>query len=111
MIMNIFLILDKLQVRRNNSVSTIGQVRLLISLRRPLHFSYSIEFVDMDETILDTMEGTKGATNFSLPLNIAKDTEVMARFKIRDIRGPNSDPVYVDVQNPGMLIVSHRDLV
>ena len=56
------------------------------------------------------MEGKKGTTTLSYPLIVTKDTEVMARFKVGDARGPNSDPVPVEVQNPGMLITSHTQL-
>ena len=116
-----FRILDKLELTRNNSASTItsastinrnnsastnSQVYLLISLRRPLYFDYDIEFVDnIKETVLDTMEGTKGATRLSHTLPVRKGTEVMARFQIGGVRGPNSNPVAVDEQNLGMLMV------
>ena len=56
------------------------------------------------------MKGKKGTTTLLYPLIVTKDTEVMARFKIGDARGPNSDPVPVEVQNPGMLITSHTQL-
>ena len=53
------------------------------------------------------MEGKKGTTSLSHTLIVTKDTEVMARFKFEDAKGPNSDPVAVEVQNSGMLIISH----
>ena len=105
-----FLILDKLQVSRNNSVSTNnGHIYVRIFLRKPVYFNYEIEFIDMDNKVLaiDTMEGNKGVTTLSHLLIVTKDSAVMACFKVGGVRDPNSNAVAVKVQHPDMLIISH----
>ena len=74
-----------------------------------MHFNYEIEFIDSDEEVLGTLEGKKGATTLSHSLIVTKDTEVMARFKVGDIRGPDSDAVAV-MQSSGIPLVSHKYL-
>ena len=98
------LILDKLRLTKNGSI-TDRRVPLLITLRSPLHFEYHIDFVDMENKPLGSMEGMKGQTTFTHMLPVEKDTDVMARFRIGEVSGPDSDPVSVDVENPGMLII------
>ena len=99
-------ILDKIWLAKNGSIAN-KQVPLLITLRRPLYFQYQIEFVDMEHNPLGTMEGMKGQTSFTHMLRVERNTDVMARFRIGEVSGPDSDPVTVDVENPGILIIIH----
>ena len=103
-ITTITLFIDKMRLTKNGSIAN-KQVPLLITLRSPLHFQYQIEFVDMEHNPLGTMEGMKGQTSFTHMLHVERDTDVMARFRIGEISGPDSDPVTVDVENTGMLII------
>lgn len=98
------MVLDKLRITKNGSI-TNRQVPLLITLRSPLHFQYHIDFVDMENKPLGSMEGMRGQTTFTHMLPVERDTDVMARFRIGEIEGPDSDPVTVDVEDPGMLII------
>lgn len=98
----IFLYLDKIQVRLGGTISG-NQVLLLVILRRPIYFDYKIEFVDMNGTVLDTVDGKKGERTFSHNLDVYRDTDVMARFKIGNITGPESDAL-TNATTTGMLI-------
>ena len=77
-----------------------------IRLRRPIHFDYQIEFVDSSGELLDRMVGEKGKETFQHTVRVHRDTELMARFKIGEVTGPDSDAVIVDVTER-MLIVTH----
>jgi len=86
-----------------------NQVPLLVTLRRPIYFDYEIEFIDANgAAVLATVKGEKGKTSFSYNLEVYRNTEVQARFKIGDITGPESkEALTVNVETTGMLIISH----
>ena len=85
---------------------TIVKVLLCISLRRPIHFDYQIEFFDVCGDLLDTMEGEKGKQTFQYTVRVHHNIEMMARFKIGEVTGPDSDTVIIDVTE-SMLIAIH----
>ena len=89
----------------DGSIISNSYVPLRIRLRRAIHFDYQIEFVDNDE-VISTMEGEKGKESFQHTVSVHRDTELMARFKIGEVRGPESDAVTIDVTE-GMLIFTH----
>ena len=89
----------------NGSIISNTNVPLHILLRRAIHFDYQIEFVDNDE-VISTMEGEKGKESFQHTVTVHRDTELMARFKIGEVRGPESDAVTIDVTG-GMLRFTH----
>ena len=64
----------------------------------------------MEKNLLDTMEGMRGQATFPHLLSVQSDTEVTAHFRIGGVSGPDSDPVTVDVDNAGMLIISHTTM-
>ena len=97
----LWFVLDKLRLTKNGSI-TNGQIPLLIFLRKPLYFQYHIDFVDMENKLLGSMEGIKGQMTFTHMLAVERDTDVIARFRIGEVSGPDSDPVTVDV---GKLII------
>ena len=84
-----------------------SEVPLHINLRRPIHFEYQIQFIDKSGDVLDTMEGEKGKETFEHTVRVHQGIELMARFKIGEVTGPESDAVTVDVTE-GMLIVTHH---
>ena len=98
------MILDKIRITKNGSVAN-RRVPLLITLRRPLHFQYHIDFFDMKNEPLGSMEGMRGQMTFTHMLTVERDTDVMAQFRIGEVSGPASDPVTVNVENSGMLII------
>ena len=97
--------LDKIDVTMDNSIISNSYVPLWIRLRRAIRFDYEIEFVDNDE-VINTMVGEKGKEIFQHIVIVRRDTEMMARFKIGEIRGPESDAVTINVTE-GMLIFSN----
>ena len=97
--------LDKIDVRMDGNIISNSEVPLRINLRRPIHFDYQIEFVDKDGDILSTMEGEKGKQTFQHTVSVHKDTGLMARFKIGEITGPDSDAVTVDVTERTLIII------
>lgn len=101
--------IDKIDVRMDGKIISNSNVPLHIRLRRPIHFDYQIEFVDKNGELLDTMEGEKGKESFQHTVRVHGDTELMARFKIGEVTGPDSDAVTVDVTE-GTLIFTHIQL-
>ena len=93
----------------DGNIISNSDVPLHIRLRRPIHFDYEIEFVDKNGELLDTMEGEKGKETFQHRVSVHRDTELMARFKIGKVTGPESDAVTIDVTE-GMLIFTHIQL-
>ena len=93
----------------DGNIISNSEVPLHIHLIRPIHFDYQIEFVDKSGELLDTMEGEKGKESFQYTVRVHQDTELMARFKIGEVTGPESDAVTVDVTE-GMLIFMHIQL-
>ena len=89
----------------DGNIVSNSEVSLRIRLRRAIHFDYQIEFVDNDE-VISTMEGKKGKESFQHTVTVHRDTELMARFKIGEVTGPESDAVTIDVTE-GMLIFTH----
>jgi len=73
-------------------------------LRRPIYFDYKIEFVDMNGVVLDTVDGKKGERTLSHNLSIYRGPDVVARFKIGNITGPESDALTVNATT-GMVIL------
>ena len=59
----------------------------------------------MTGDVIDTMEGVKGKETFQHTVSVHNGTELMARFRIGEVIGPNSEPV-IDVPE-GMLIFSN----
>ena len=100
-----YLYLDKIDITMDGSIISNSDVPLRIRLRRAIHFDYQIEFVDNNE-VINTMEGEKGKESFQHTVTIYRDTDLMARFKIGEVRGPESDAVTIDVTE-GMLIFTH----
>ena len=90
-------ILDKIDVRMDGNIISNCEVPLRVNLRRPIHFDYQIEFFDVSGDIVSTMEGEKGKQTFQHTVSVCRDTELMARFKIGEVTGPDSDTVFVDV--------------
>ena len=90
----------------DGNIISNSEVPLRIRLIRPIHFDYQIQFIDGSGDILDTMEGEKGKETFQYTVRVHQDTELMARFKIGEVTGPESDAVTVDVTE-GMLIATH----
>ena len=97
--------LDKIDVTMDGNIVSNSDVPLRIHLRRAIHFDYEIEFVDNNE-VISTMEGEKGKEMFHHIITVHRDTELMARLKIGEVRGPESDAVTIDVTE-GMLIFTH----
>ena len=97
--------LDKIDVTMDGTIVSNSEVPLRIHLRRAIHFDYEIEFLDNDE-VISTMEGEKGKESFQRTVTVHRDTELMARFKIGEVTGPDSDAVTIDVTE-GMLIFTH----
>ena len=97
---------DQIDVRIDSKFTSISGVPLRINLRRVIHFDYQIEFVDMTGDVIDTMEGVKGKETFQHTVSVHNSTELMARFRIGEVIGPNSEPVTIDVPE-GMLIFSN----
>ena len=93
----------------DGNIISNSDVPLHIRLRRPIHFDYEIEFFDKSGEILDTMMGEKGKETFQHTVSVHRDTELMARFKIGEVTGPESDTVTIDVTE-GMLIFTHMQL-
>ena len=98
--------LDKIDVTMDGNIVSNSDVLLHIRLRRAINFDYQIEFVDNDDEVINTMEGEKGKESFQHTVTIYRDTDLMARFKIGEVRGPESDAVTIDVTE-GMLIFTH----
>ena len=101
----LFFDLDKIDVTVVGRIVFNSDVILHIRLRRAIHFDYQIEFVDNDE-VISTMEGEKGKETFQHTVSVHNSTELMARFRIGEVIGPNSEPVTIDVPE-GMLIFSN----
>jgi len=80
---------------------------LLVTLRRPIYFKYEIEFIDMNGAVLDTVEGEKGKASFSHTCKVYSNTDVMARFRIGNIAGPESEALTFTVETTSMLTISH----
>ena len=97
--------LDKIDVTMDGNIVSNSDVPLRIRLRRAIYFDYEIEFVDNDE-VISMMEGEKGKEAFQHTVTVHQDTELMARFKIGEVIGPNSKPVTINVLE-GMLIFSN----
>ena len=97
---------DQIDVRIDSNFTFNSEVPLRINLRRVIHFDYQIEFVDMTGDVIDTMEGVKGKETFQHTVSVHKGTKLMARFRIGQVIGPNSEPVTIDVPE-GMLIFSN----
>ena len=97
--------LDKTEVRVDGAILG-NQVPLLLILRRPIYFNYEIEFIDIKNGVLDTVEGKMGKTRFFYNLKVYRNCMgVIARFKIGNITGPKSEVLHIETT--GMLIISH----
>ena len=97
---------DPIDVRIGTKFTSNSEVLLRINLRRIIHFDYQIEFVDMTGDVIDTMEGVKGKETFQHIVSVHEGIKLMARFRIGEVIGPNSESV-IDVTE-GMLIFNYN---